>query len=779
MEDSEAAGSKEPQESQAESAGDDEVHIEEVPPDEEEVDSGDEAPKTEGQTPDDEMDRIEKEKKNMTAAQKLEHSIVWKAEGNDAFKKGEIFKAADSYYRAIIYCRELTNKPEYYPNLKHTEEQRQTAKDLCESAFTNLALVQTKHGSALPINSEERPKVLKEAVKVATEALKINAKNVKALFRRGVARQELTRGCDNAEAQQLCIDAKSDFTEVINTDPTNKDARAALKAVTESLKKLKKEEADGERKNFSFSGTLFGIGNKEKDLLGDGSLRKLQTQAGDGGKWLNPEWLRPGTTKCVVHVTCKTLPSGIPMSMSFILGETAMHEGVTLAVKSMTVGEVAEFTFAASKLAADSSLAKLLPPPSTPESRWEVKFDKFVTWKDLDGDGKRLEKIQNEGYGPVPQLLAELHAHWRVHGADGKLVHSSRYTINMGGEGAGGLKTVEDEDKPAKVCVLGETSWEPITMLCKSLRQGGKGELRLQKVPDLPKEEGDGAAAQISMMMNKMGKATGLEHCVVQVELEQVIQPLSGPEDARWEGNSSLVQERFCAEQLVTKGLESAALQRFRRVLAWADLMPQDRTVAEEVVAARAGIGWILVNQAAPILDLGNVSSQVLAVARKDLAEAEGHCDWLQENRPENAVAHLLKAKILVAQDDDFEGAHKHLLEAQRLAPSDTRIQAELRHVKVELRKEEEEQSKRKVEEIRDGLKRARTEATGSSQQQVMKLLKELSETKVSWDTVMSTRIGVELKNCQDCGEDAKKLCGEILGRFKDESKEQRPMWES
>lgn len=58
-------------------------------------------------------------------------------------------------------------------------------------------------------------------------------------------------------------------------------------------------------------------------------------------------------------------------------------------------------------------------------------------------------------------------------------------------------------------------------------------------------------------------------------------------------------------------------------------------------------------------------------------------------------------------------------------------------------------------------------------------MLQQLSETKVTWETVMATRIGVELKSCQDCGDEAKRLCGEILARFKDESKEQRPMWES
>ena len=102
------------------------------------------------------------------------------------------------------------------------------------------------------------------------------------------------------------------------------------------------------------------------------------------------------------------------------------------------------------------------------------------------------------------------------------------------------------------------------------------------------------------------------------------------------------------------------------------------------------------------------------------------------------------------------------------------RVQEELQKVKIELRKEEEQQSRAKVAEIRDGLKKAR-----SQRADVLPLLRQLSETRCSWETVMETRIGVELKNCQDCGEGAKQLCQEILARMKDESKEQRPMWES
>jgi len=401
---------------------------------------------------------------------------------------------------------------------------------------------------------------------------------------------------------------------------------------------------------------------------------------------------------------------------------------------------------------------------------------KFVTWGDLDCNGERLQKIQEEGYGNFPEPLAELHVHWRVLGCDGGLLHSSRYTLSMAGEG--GLQQVEDEDKPPTVCTFGENAWEPITTICRSLRQGGVGELRLRTVPELPKEDtghSGTTSAQLSMMMNKKKPGEVLSHCYVHVELEQVVQPIAGPEDPRWEGTVALVKERFVAEQLVEKGQDTAAVARFQRVVTWAEQLSSDASVIEELAAARASIGWILARRAAPLLDAGNVTSKALAAAKAELAEAEAHCAWLEKHRPEMAGALLLRAKILVAEDDDFEGAHERLMQAQRLSPEDKRVQEELKEVKVQLRQLQEEKSRAKVVELRDNLKRARTE---SNREAMLSLLKELNQTKVSWDSVMATRIGVEVKSCSEEGEEeAKSLCGEILARFKDESKEQRPMW--
>eukprot|EP00927_Polykrikos_kofoidii_P049122 TRINITY_DN43248_c0_g1_i1.p1 TRINITY_DN43248_c0_g1~~TRINITY_DN43248_c0_g1_i1.p1 ORF type:complete len:821 (+),score=178.32 TRINITY_DN43248_c0_g1_i1:159-2465(+) len=756
------------------------------------TETGDEDKDKNKDVPKDELDRIENEKKSWSPEQKLERSYVWKMEGNDSFKGNDMFKAVDAYYHAILYCRDLTQNPKYYPNIGHNETHREAARAICESCFSNLALAQYRHAVALGANDGERRKVLEEAVKSASEALKLNAKNLKALYRRGIGKVALSKGANvkNAEGQNFCSEAKADFLAVVEADPKNKDARTELKAVQDQLKQLKRDAIMREKKEFSFASTLGGVGTKDKDLLGDGSVMKALVATGDGGSWFNDDWMKfENPTKCVVTVRCRMLTAdrsksedsaSKPVTISFTLGDEDMHDGLSSAVQSMTQGEVSNFTFTSRRMAVKSSLTNFLPAPLGETSVWEVAFLKYLTWDDLGRDGgESLQKIQSEGYGDFPEQLAEVHMHWRVTGPDGALIHSSRYTVSLGGEG--GMKQVEDEDKPPAVYVLGETAWEPLAVLCRSLRQGGVGELRMRQLPELPQEgpgEGDvGASAKLSMMLNKHKGPEALRHCTVRAELERVIQAVRGPEDLRWEGTPSIVRERWQAEQLLNAGKEIAASARYRRVITWAEQVPNDDVIRKEVASARAASGWVLVCRAAPILDLGNVTSKVMEAATNDAREAETHCVWLERQFPDFVGTLLLRAKLLVAQDDAFAEAHEKLLQAQRQAPNDARVQEELRAVRVELAKEEEQKRHARVSEIRDGLKRARTDG---ERNQVVALLRELSDTKCSWDTVMDTCIGKELKCCQeDCGDEAKQLCLQILGRFKDESKEQRPLWAS
>jgi len=585
---------------------------------------------------------------------------------------------------------------------------------------------------------------------------------------------------------------------VIAEDAQSRDARKELKSVQEQLKVLRRQELEQEKKQFAFGSTLSALTAKESDLLGDGSIRKRLAEAGDGGNWMNEDWLaKDAAVRCVAHVKLAMLSCGgadgaqeqcgaKAVALSFVVGGADMHEGLDIAVRSMTVGEVSQFTIAPARMAAAGSLVGMLPDCKGQVSIWEATLLRFSTWADLERDGRVLQKIGQEGYGKFAERLSDVFIHWRIFGPDGSMLHSSRNTVSIG-EGDG-IKQVEDEDKAPPHYVIGEGCWEPLEVLCRSLRQGGVGELRMRRFPPLPAEtdSSDDKEANVAAKLGRMMNAKSLvgeewQHCTVRAEVLKVVPPLAGPEDPRWEGDSLLVQEQLRAEQLLGRNDEAAALVRLRRIIAWA---PQVRewssgSSAKQLAAVKALTGWLLASRAAPILDSGNVTSDKLAAATQELAEAEALCATLEQEHADVAGTHLLRAKIAVAKDDDFDTAQRELVEALRLAPEDRRAQEELKQVKAELRRVGLEASRAKVIEIRDGLKRARTEPSSDSAV-VLGLLRELDQTRVPWETIMETRIGVELKGCQEgCGEEAKQLSTRILGRLMDESKEQRPMWET
>jgi len=80
-----------------------------------------------------------------------------------------------------------------------------------------------------------------------------------------------------------------------------------------------------------------------------------------------------------------------------------------------------------------------------------------------------------------------------------------------------------------------------------------------------------------------------------------------------------------------------------------------------------------------------------------------------------------------------------------------------------EAKKVRPEASREKVLEMRDNLNKARTEP---NREKMMSLLTELLDMNVSLESMTSTRLGVELKSCGEDGEEAKKLCDQILARF-------------
>merc|ERR1719499_843284 len=124
-------------------------------------------------------------------------------------------------------------------------------------------------------------------------------------------------------------------------------------------------------------------------------------------------------------------------------------------------------------------MVDLFPNPKGDSSIWEINLMSVVTWSDLYKNGECLQKIHEEGWGRAPVPMAEVCVHWRVFGPDAKLIHSTRYTIDLSDTSKTGMQQVEDEDKPAPCYVFGENLWDPLGVLCQSLRQGGVGEIRL------------------------------------------------------------------------------------------------------------------------------------------------------------------------------------------------------------------------------------------------------------------------------------------------------------
>ncbi|CBJ32816.1 conserved unknown protein [Ectocarpus siliculosus] len=135
-------------------------------------------------------------------------AMGYKDKGNVCIAASDSAGAAKHYERGIKIVSTLG-----------TDEQ---AKALLLSLRLNLALACTK---------EER---YFDAASAATKVLEVDAANVKALFRRGVARARLGS----------LEDAKSDLLAVVKADPRNGGAKKELKAVRDRLVEHRKKEKE-------------------------------------------------------------------------------------------------------------------------------------------------------------------------------------------------------------------------------------------------------------------------------------------------------------------------------------------------------------------------------------------------------------------------------------------------------------------------------------------------------------------------------------------------------
>jgi tetratricopeptide (TPR) repeat protein len=146
---------------------------------------------------------------NIAAAEKF------KTEGNEFFSKGDMTNAILSYHKSLLYLRAVTSNS--------SNEHKSKVKQLRIACYLNLAAAQLREG-----------RNLEKVVKYCNEVLQAEPGNVKALFRRGKARNLL----NDLEA------AKEDLMAAAKLDPGNKDVRNELESVKQKLKAYREKEKE-------------------------------------------------------------------------------------------------------------------------------------------------------------------------------------------------------------------------------------------------------------------------------------------------------------------------------------------------------------------------------------------------------------------------------------------------------------------------------------------------------------------------------------------------------
>lgn len=157
----------------------------------------------------------EKNKWEMSKDERLEKAEKLKAEGTTLFQEGMFQEAAAKYESAADYATEEGIKDNDIP-----KEER----PLYVSCWSNAAMCYIK--------LKEWP----DAIQACNHVLELEteAKNVKALYRRGLA--EMNDG--------LLKESRTDLMAAYNADKTNKDVRRALATLKEKIAEHKKKEKE-------------------------------------------------------------------------------------------------------------------------------------------------------------------------------------------------------------------------------------------------------------------------------------------------------------------------------------------------------------------------------------------------------------------------------------------------------------------------------------------------------------------------------------------------------
>lgn len=160
-----------------------------------------------------ELKKFEKAKESweMETSEKLEQSEISKNKGTEFFKANK-FSIAIRYYKKILECLKSED------SLKGEEADKR--KSLMLAAHLNLAMCYLK------IKEDY------EACKSCDEALQLDPKNEKGLFRRGTA---------NLNLQNFDV-ALEDFKAVLDIDPENKAAKNQITITNQKKKQLHERE---------------------------------------------------------------------------------------------------------------------------------------------------------------------------------------------------------------------------------------------------------------------------------------------------------------------------------------------------------------------------------------------------------------------------------------------------------------------------------------------------------------------------------------------------------
>ncbi|PIA25735.1 hypothetical protein AQUCO_10800020v1 [Aquilegia coerulea] len=170
----------------------------------------------------------EKESWDMNTPEKIEAAGKKKEEGNALFKAGKYARASKRYEKAAKYIDYDTN---------FSEEEKKQSKALKVSCNLNNAACKLKL------------KDYKQAEKLCTKVLEIEAQNVKALYRRA-----------QAYIQLVDLDlAELDIKKALEIDPNNRDVKLEYKVLKEKMKEYNKKDAQ-------FYGNIFAKMSKLETL---------------------------------------------------------------------------------------------------------------------------------------------------------------------------------------------------------------------------------------------------------------------------------------------------------------------------------------------------------------------------------------------------------------------------------------------------------------------------------------------------------------------------------